>query len=41
MGRPAQPEEVSPAFVFFASEADSIYINGEVIALPGGKVTTG
>ncbi|WP_435017996.1 SDR family oxidoreductase [Tundrisphaera sp. TA3] len=41
MGRPAQPEEISPAFVFFASEADSSYITGEVLTLLGGEVTTG
>src|SRR5207248_696537 len=29
--RPAQPEEIAPAFVFFASEADSSYITGEVL----------
>src|SRR5690606_2398545 len=34
--RPAQPEEVAPAFVFFASEADSSYITGEVLTLLGG-----
>jgi NAD(P)-dependent dehydrogenase (short-subunit alcohol dehydrogenase family) len=28
--RPAQPEEIAPAFVFFASNADSSYITGEV-----------
>ena len=37
MGRPAQPEEVAPAFVFFASEADSSYITGEVLTLLGGE----
>ena len=35
MGRPGQPEEVSPAFVFFASEADSSYITGEVLTVNG------
>jgi len=35
MERPAQPEEVAPAFVFFASEADSSYITGEVLTLLG------
>src|SRR5437763_2572537 len=30
LGRPAQPEEVAPAYVFFASEGDSSYITGEV-----------
>lgn len=37
--RPAQPEEVAPAFVFFASEADSSYITGEVITLLGGETS--
>lgn len=41
MERPAQPEEVAPAFVFFASEADSSYITGEVLALLGGEATAG
>lgn len=35
MKRPAQPEEVAPAFVFFASNADSSYITGEVLTLLG------
>ncbi|HUF26461.1 MAG TPA: SDR family oxidoreductase [Gemmatimonadaceae bacterium] len=39
MRRPAQPEEVAPAFVFFASEQDSSYITGEVLALLGGETT--
>lgn len=37
MGRPAQPEEVAPAYVFFASQADSSYITGEVLTLLGGE----
>ena len=41
MKRPGQPEEVAPAYVFFASEADSSYITGEVLAILGGKTTAG
>jgi NAD(P)-dependent dehydrogenase (short-subunit alcohol dehydrogenase family) len=37
MQRPAQPEEIAPAYVFFASEADSSYITGEVLTLLGGE----
>ena len=39
MKRPAQPEEVAPAFVFFASNVDSSYITGEVLTLLGGETT--
>ena len=39
MERAAQPEEVAPAFVFFASEADSSYITGEILTLLGGETT--
>ena len=35
--RPGQPEEVAPAFVFFASNADSSNISGEVLTVLGGK----
>ena len=38
---PDEPEEVAPAFVFFASEADSGYITGEVLTLLGGETTAG
>ena len=41
MKRPAQPEEMAPAYVFFASTADSSYITGEVLALLGGETTAG
>jgi NAD(P)-dependent dehydrogenase (short-subunit alcohol dehydrogenase family) len=39
MQRPAQPEEIAPAYVFFASEADSSYVTGEVLTLLGGETT--
>jgi NAD(P)-dependent dehydrogenase (short-subunit alcohol dehydrogenase family) len=37
MKRPAQPEEIAPAYVYFASEADSSYVTGEVLTLLGGE----
>lgn len=36
MERPAQPEELAPAFVFLASTADSSYITGIVLPVIGG-----
>ena len=41
MGRPAQPEEIAPAYVFFASNADSSFVTGEVLTLLGGETTAG
>jgi NAD(P)-dependent dehydrogenase (short-subunit alcohol dehydrogenase family) len=41
MKRPAQPEEIAPAFVFFASNVDSSYITGEILTLLGGETTAG
>jgi NAD(P)-dependent dehydrogenase (short-subunit alcohol dehydrogenase family) len=41
MGRPAQPEEIAPAYVFFASQADSGYITGEVLPIMGGNTVAG
>jgi NAD(P)-dependent dehydrogenase (short-subunit alcohol dehydrogenase family) len=37
MGRPAQPEELAPAYVFLASNADSSYITGTVLQVMGGE----
>jgi NAD(P)-dependent dehydrogenase (short-subunit alcohol dehydrogenase family) len=37
MKRPGQPEEVAPAYVFFASDVDSSYITGEILTLLGGE----
>ena len=39
MGRPAQPEELAPAYVFLASNADSSYITGTVLQVMGGETT--
>ena len=39
MKRPAQPEEIAPAFVFFASNLDSSYITGEVLSILGCETT--
>jgi NAD(P)-dependent dehydrogenase (short-subunit alcohol dehydrogenase family) len=39
MKRPAQPEEIAPAFVYFASEIDSSYVTGEILTLLGGETT--
>lgn len=41
MGRPAQPEEIAPSYVFFASPADSSYVTGEVLTLLGGGTRAG
>jgi NAD(P)-dependent dehydrogenase (short-subunit alcohol dehydrogenase family) len=36
MGRPAQPEEISPAYVFLAAPACASYVNGVVLPVMGG-----
>jgi NAD(P)-dependent dehydrogenase (short-subunit alcohol dehydrogenase family) len=41
MQRPAQPEEIAPAFVYFASEIDSSFVTGEILTLLGGDTTAG
>jgi NAD(P)-dependent dehydrogenase (short-subunit alcohol dehydrogenase family) len=40
MGRPGQPEELAPAYVYLASE-DSSYVSGQMIHVNGGKVVNG
>lgn len=39
MGRPAQPYEMAPSYVFLASEADSGYVSGQVLHPNGGDMT--
>ena len=39
MGRPAQPAELAPAFVFLASD-ESRFVNGEILSVTGGKPIT-
>jgi len=38
IGRPAQPAELAPAYVFLASQ-ESRYVNAEILAVTGGKPT--
>ena len=40
LGRPGQPEEVAPSFVFLASD-DSSYITGQVLHPNGGTIVNG
>jgi NAD(P)-dependent dehydrogenase (short-subunit alcohol dehydrogenase family) len=35
--RPAQPEEIAPAYVFLASDADSSYVSGAILAEMGAE----
>jgi NAD(P)-dependent dehydrogenase (short-subunit alcohol dehydrogenase family) len=41
MKRPAQPEELAPAYVFLASDGDSSYITGTIIQVMGGETAGG
>ena len=41
MGRPAQPDEIAPSYVFFASGRLSSYYSGEVLAPLGGETLPG
>ncbi|MGA5309335.1 SDR family oxidoreductase [Micromonospora taraxaci] len=37
-GRPGQPAELAPAYVFFASQ-ESSYVTGEILGVTGGRPT--
>ena len=41
MGRPAQPDEIAPSYVFFAASRLSSYYSGEVLAPIGGETLPG
>ncbi|MEA2228197.1 MAG: hypothetical protein QOF04_1827, partial [Solirubrobacteraceae bacterium] len=41
MGRAAQPDEIAPSYVFFASPELSSYYSGEVLAPIGGETLPG
>src|SRR4051812_31922018 len=41
LGQPAQPEEIAPAYVFLASDADSSFITGVVLPALGGETVGG
>jgi len=41
MGRAAQPDEIAPSYVFFASDRLSSYYSGEVLAPVGGQTMPG
>jgi len=41
MGRAAQPDEIAPSYVFFASDQLSSYYSGEILAPIGGETLPG
>ncbi|MGH6955114.1 MAG: SDR family oxidoreductase, partial [Caulobacteraceae bacterium] len=38
MKRPAQPEEIAPAYVFLASPQTASFITGEILPVLGGPI---
>ena len=40
MKRPGQPEELAPAYVYFAS-SDSSFVTGALLEVTGGKLSSG
>lgn len=41
MGRPGQPEELAPTYVYLASNIDSSYVSGQTLHVNGGTVVNG
>ena len=41
LGRPGQPEELAPAYVFLASEGDSSFVTGALFEVTGGRLSPG
>ncbi|MFC6880145.1 MULTISPECIES: SDR family oxidoreductase [Actinomadura] len=41
MGRPAQPDEIAPSYVFFASGSLSSYYSGQTLVPAGGEIHPG
>jgi NAD(P)-dependent dehydrogenase (short-subunit alcohol dehydrogenase family) len=41
MGRPADPDEIAPSYVFFAADRLSSYYTGEILAPVGGETMPG
>ncbi|HKN95593.1 MAG TPA: SDR family oxidoreductase [Pseudonocardiaceae bacterium] len=41
LGRPAQPDELAPSYVFLASDVFSSYYTGEVLSALGGEIAAG
>ncbi|MEW6420284.1 MAG: SDR family oxidoreductase [Deinococcota bacterium] len=38
LGRPGQPEELAPAYVYLASDADSSFVTGSLLHVTGGRL---
>jgi len=41
LGRPAQPDELAPSYVFLAAEEFSSYYTGEILSALGGEIAAG
>lgn len=39
LGRPGQPEELAPTYVYLASEGDSSFVTGSLVHVTGGRLT--